>query len=143
MARPKVEVKHFIVCRAARWEGPPGPFTPRTLETVCHRIGVPPETEFPFQLEELWAYLRLFNMNAGAATVPFHLSLLWNDAPGGPRRLRTRPFAQIQYRPSRAVVEPAYSIRPLAFPGLGWYEFRLSREVRLRWGRGESSSHGN
>ncbi|MBN9117765.1 MAG: hypothetical protein J0I06_01100, partial [Planctomycetes bacterium] len=84
MARPKLEVKHFIVCQAAPWDGVPGPHTPRTLEGVCHRYGVPPGTESPFEVEELWSYLRVFNMNAGAATVPFFLALLWTDAPGGP-----------------------------------------------------------
>jgi hypothetical protein len=95
MARPKLDVKHFIVCRASPWEGTPGPTTPRTLETVCHRIGAPPGTEFPFEIEELWAYLRVFNMNAGEATIPFFLGLFWNDAPGGPQRLWTRRFTNI------------------------------------------------
>ncbi|MCI0703626.1 MAG: hypothetical protein L0241_21300 [Planctomycetia bacterium] len=133
MARPKLVIKHFIVCRAAPWEGPPGPHKPRTLEGVCHRIGVPPATEFPFEVEELWSYLRVFNMNAGAATIPFFLTLLWNDAPGRPQRLWTRPYAQIAFRSNRGVVEVAHSIRPVVFPGLGWYEFWLSRELRLRW----------
>ena len=44
MARPKIEVKQFVVCRGAPWEGVPGPRTARTLEGVCHRIGVPPGT---------------------------------------------------------------------------------------------------
>ena len=133
MARPKIEVKHFIVCQAASWEGPAGPHTPRTLEGVCHRIGVPPGTEFPFEVENLWTYLRLFNTNAGAGTVNLHLGLIWTDASGGPRRIGTQPHVRIPFRPDRGVVETAVSVRPIAFPGAGWYEFRLTREVRLKW----------
>src|SRR5687767_5009491 len=133
MARPKLDVKHFIVCRAAPWEGPPGPRTPRTLEGVCHRIVVPPAAEAPYDVEELWTYLRVFNMSAGAATIPFFLALIWSDAPGGPQRLWTRYYADILFRPNRAVVEAAHSVRPIRFPGAGWYEFRLSREHRSRW----------
>jgi hypothetical protein len=133
MARPKLAVKHFVVCQAAPWEGPPGPHTPRTLEGVSYRLGVPPHAEPPFGVGELWAYLRVFNMNAGEATIPFYLALVWNDATGGPQRLWTRPFAQIMFRANRVVVEHARSVRNIVFPGAGWYEFRLSREVRLRW----------
>lgn len=133
MARPKLAVKHFLVCRAAPWDGAPGPHTPRTLEGVCHRLGVPPGTEAPFEVEELWVYLRVFNMNAGAARIPFHLALIWLDAPGSPYRVWTRPLAALTFRPNRGVVEAAYSVRNTSFPGTGWYEFRLSREVRLRW----------
>jgi hypothetical protein len=133
MARPKVDVKHFVVCRAASWDGLPGPRTPRTLEGVCYRYGVPPGTEFPFEVDELWTYLRAFNMNAGASTVPFFLGFIWTDAPGGPQRVWTRRYAQITFRSTHGVVEAAFSIRPVAFPGLGWYEFLLSREVRSRW----------
>jgi hypothetical protein len=133
MTRPKLDAKHFVVCRAVPWDGLPGPHTPRTLEGVCYRYGVPPGTEFPFEVEELWTYLRVFNMNAGAATIPFFLALIWNDAPGSPQRVWTRPYARIPFRSTRGVVEAAFSIRSVTFPGLGWYEFRLSREVRLRW----------
>jgi hypothetical protein len=133
VARPKLDVKHFIVCRAAPWEGLPGPHTPRTLETVCYRIGVPLSAEAPYGIEELWTYLRVFNTNAGAATIPFHLALIWTDAPGSPQRVWTRPLAQITFRPNRGVIEAAYSVRNISFPGSGWYEFRLTREVRLRW----------
>src|SRR4051812_42462375 len=122
MARPKLDVKHFIVCRAAPWDGSPGPFTPRTLEGVCHRIEVPPGAEAPFDVEELWTYLRVFNMNAGTAAIPFHLALIWNDAPGKPQRVWTRPYTRIPFRPNRGVVEAAFSVRSVAFPGLGWYE---------------------
>ena len=133
MARPKIEVKQFVVCRAAPWEGPAGPRTPRTLEGVCHRIGVPPGTEFPFEVENLWTYLRLFNMNAGAGTVPMYLGLIWTDAPRGPRRMWTRSHVRIPFRSDRMVVETAVSVRGIAFPGSGWYEFRLMRELRLKW----------
>lgn len=133
MARPKLAVKHFVVCRAASWEGPPGPRTPQTLEGVCHRIGVTPGVEWPFEVGELWTYLRVFNMNSGEAVIPFYLALIWNDAPGTPRRMWTRPFARITFRVSRGVVELTRSVRGIAFPGPGWYEFRLSREVRLKW----------
>ena len=134
MARPKVSVQHFVVCRAAPWEGPAGPKTPRTLEGVSYRYGVPPGTEFPFEVEELWTYLRLFNMNGGVGSVPFFLALIWQDSSGGSRRVWTRQYARIPFRPNRAVVEAAFSIRPVTFPGPGWFEFRLLREVRLRIG---------
>jgi hypothetical protein len=133
MARPKFDVKQFVVCRAAPWEGQPGPRTPRTLEGVCHRYGVPPGTEFPFEVPELWTYFRVFNTNGGTGVVPLFLSLWWTDAPGGALRVWTRAFTQLNFRPGRGVIEAALSVPLIAFPGPGWYEFRLAREVRLRW----------
>ena len=133
MARPKIDIRHFVVCRAVSWEGPPGPYTLRTLEGVCHRFGVPPGTEFPFEVDEFWTYLRVFNMNAGTGTIPFFLTLLRTGMPGTPQRIWTRPYTQIPFRPGRGVVEAAFSLKRVTFPAPGWYEFRLSREVRLRW----------
>src|SRR5262245_53482844 len=109
MARPKLAVKHFIVCQAVSWQGAPGPHTPRTLEGVCYRLGVPRGAEPPFEVGELWSYLRVFNMNAGEATIPFYLALIWNDAPGSPQRVWTRPYASLPFRASRGVVEFARS----------------------------------
>src|SRR5262245_53704978 len=123
--RPKLAVKHFVVCQAAPWEGPPGPHTPRTLEGVSYRFGVPPGTEFPYEVAELWSYLRVFHLNAGTGTIPFFLSLYWTDAPGGARRIWARPYAAIPFHPNRGVVEMALSIRQFSLPEPGWYEFRL------------------
>ncbi len=133
MARPKVDVRHFLLCRSAPWEGIPGSRTPRTLEGVSHYHAVPPGTELPLEIDELWTDLRVFNMNSGDGRVAFYLSLYWLDSPTGSRRLWTRPYARIPFRSSRGVVEAAYSVGPLRIPGTGWYEFRLLREVRLRW----------
>lgn len=130
MTRPKFDVKHFLVCRAAPWEGSPGP---RTLEGVCHRLGVPPGVEFPFEFDGLWSYLRVFNVNAGEGVVPLYLGLVWTDAPKGPRRLWTRPYAPVTFRANRGVVETAVSLGQVAFPDAGWYEFRLMRDARLKW----------
>ena len=83
MARLKLDVHHFVACRAVPWEGLPGPHTARTLEGVCYRYGVPPGTEFPFEVEELWFYLRLYPRGHQFGTVPLFVRMIWNDVPGG------------------------------------------------------------
>jgi hypothetical protein len=133
MARPKIVVQHFLVCRAVAWDGPAGPHTPRTLEGVSYVFGVPPGTEFPFESEELWLFARLFNENDVAGDRRLFVDMIWMDSPGGARTLLTHDLGRIPFRPGRPVVDHAWSLRQLAFPGPGQYELRLWHRVRWRW----------
>lgn len=62
MARPKFFVQHFVACRNAAWDAPPGHGVTRTLEQVGYVYRVPPGTEAP-ELEEFWLYARLYLTN--------------------------------------------------------------------------------
>src|SRR5690242_11163794 len=125
MARPKFHVQHFIACLNAPWEGIPGPNTPHTLETVSFVYGVPQDTEFPVRFEELWFYCRLFLQNAAGGVREFSIETVWQDAPGGEQVVRTDRLAFVSFRPDRPVVNRAWVMRPIDFPGPGGYEFRL------------------
>src|SRR5687767_12584915 len=119
MARPKFHVQHFLACLNAPWEGPPGPDTPRTLETVSFLYGVPPDAEFPVRFPEFWFYSRLFLQNATSGVRAFSVATIWQDAPGGERVVRTDRLSDIAFRADRPVVNRAWVVRPIEFPGVG------------------------
>jgi hypothetical protein len=130
MARPKFAVQHFMACLNAAWEGSPGPDTAHTLEGVTYAYGVPPDTEFPIRLEELWFYARLFLLNGVGGTRHFTVDTIWSDAPGGDRVVRSDTVTPVTFRPNHPVVNRPWVIRPVEFPGLGRYEFQLFCELR-------------
>jgi hypothetical protein len=125
VAGPKFFVQHFVACLNAPWEGLPGPETPHTLETVAYVYGVPPDAEFPVWFAELWVYARLFSTSAAGGTRDFSVQMIWRDAPGGAWVVRTDILVPVTFRPNRGVVNRAWVIRPVEFPGPGVYEFRL------------------
>jgi hypothetical protein len=137
MARPKFHVQHFMACLNAPWEGLPGPDTPHTLETVAYVYGIPPDAEFPIRFAELWLYARLFLTNGVSGTRDFSVQMVWRDSPSGARLVRTDILTPVTFRPNRPVVNRAWVIRPIDFPGPGGYEFRLLTSIR-QW---SGSSH--
>ena len=132
MAKPKFYVQHFVACLNAAWEGTPGPAAPRTLEGVSHRLGVPTLAEPDFEFEELWLYTRLYRTNLGEGLRGFSVSLVWHDDPAGERVVFTRQLSPVRLSNAYPVASVAWPLRPVAFPGLGLYEFRLLA-IGQRW----------
>jgi len=130
MARPKFSVQHFIACSNAVWEGLPGSNTPRTLEGVIHRFTVAPGAEPSFEFDEIWLYARFFHSNQVEGIRKFSVKIVWLDAPGGSRDVFSRPLSTVRFSNAEPIVNIAWSLRSIAFPGLGRYEFRLRTSSR-------------
>jgi hypothetical protein len=126
VARRKFAVQHFIACRNAPWDGLPGPRATRTLEQVGYFYRVPPGTEAP-EFEEFWLYTRLFLTNGVAGRREFLIEVARSGLPEHPP-FDTRTLGWVDFRPSLPVVNVAWPLRPLRFPSVGEYVFRL--EVR-------------
>jgi hypothetical protein len=134
MARPKFSVQHFVACLSVSWEGFPGSKTARTLEGVIHRFSVATGAEPGFEFDEVWLYARLFRSNQVEGTRQFSVKLVWLDAPGGARDVLSRPLSIVRFTNAEPIVNMAWALRPIEFPGLGQYEFRLRTNVRRRVG---------
>jgi hypothetical protein len=133
MARPKFSVQHFVACLNTAWEGLPGPDTLRTLEGVGYVYRLPPDTEFPFEFDELWLYTRFFLLNSVAGTRTMWIEAVWLDHPTGAQVIATGPSVQVRFSATRNVQNVAMVLRPLRMPGSGRYEFRLMCQTRS-WG---------
>jgi hypothetical protein len=133
MARPKFYVKHFIACQNAAWDGVAGPDTSRTLEGVNYQYRVPPDTEFPFEMPELWLYARFLRTNQAAGEREVTAELWWHDSPTGVVLLTAQPPVAIRFSTARSAVHQTWAFRPLALPGEGLYEFRLMCPSRRPW----------
>jgi hypothetical protein len=125
MARPDIRVQHFIGCLNSPWEGVAGPNTPRTLEGVALYYNVPPDAEPMFEYPEFWLYARLFRMTNQSGKREFSLRVLWNEAPTGPRTIMMERLGKIRFGNFHPHVNAGWALRPMIFPGLGQYEFRL------------------
>lgn len=130
MAKPKFSVQHFVACLNAAWEGLPGPRTARTLEGVHHAFTVSPSAEPPYSFDEIWLYARLFRTDQTEGRRDFSVRTVWLDAPGGAREVLTQRLTPVRLSNAEPVANAAWSIRPMTFPGLGQYEFRLRTRVR-------------
>jgi hypothetical protein len=133
MAKPKFSVQHFIACLNAAWEGSPGSRTARTLEGVHHIFVVPPGAEPPFSFGEVWLYVRLFRTNQSEGRREFSVRLIWLDALGGPQHVFIRPLMPVRFSNQEPVANVAWAVRPVVFPGVGQYEFRLRARTRRKW----------
>jgi hypothetical protein len=133
MARPKFYAKHFVACQNAGWDGPAGPDTARTLEGVNFLWDVPSDTEFPFEMAEFWLYARLVRTGPTVGERELKLELWWHDSPDGLIRLAARPLGPVRFTTERPVVNRAWVMRPLQFPGEGLFEFRLLTNRRRSW----------
>jgi hypothetical protein len=127
MARPKFFVQHFIACRNAAWDGPPGPNTTRTLEQVGFLYRVPPGTEAP-EFEEFWLYARMFVTNGATGRRTFSVEIARTGVPEQ-QAFDTRSLGSVEFRNPTAAVNVAWALRPLRFPSVGDYTFRLMCEV--------------
>lgn len=130
MARPKFVVQHFIGCRNAPWDGPPGPKSTRTLEQVGYYYRIPPGTETP-EFEEFWLYARLFLMNGVSGRREFVVEIARSGVPEHPA-FDVRTLGRVELRGSLPVVNAAWVLRPLRFPSVGEYVFRLMYRVTTR-----------
>jgi hypothetical protein len=134
MARPKIRVQHFLVCRGVEVEGPAGPDNPYTLRNVFYRHFVRPEIEFPTELRELWLFCRLVNLNRGVGTVGFAVEVVWMDSPRGEELICVYPGLAAYFREELGMVSRAWRLSHVPLMGLGGYEFRLrsAPNARLR-----------
>jgi hypothetical protein len=130
MARPKFTVQHFIACLNAAWEGIPGSNTARTLEGVIHKFSVIPGSEPSFEFDDLWLYARFFHRNQVEGIRRFSVKIVWLDAPGGGRDVFSRSLSTVRFTNGDPIVNIAWSLRSITFPGVGRYEFRLRTRNR-------------
>jgi hypothetical protein len=94
---------------------------------------VPPAAEPLFVFDEMWLYARLFRTNQGEGRREFSVRVVWLDAPGAPADVLTRRLTPVRFSNAEPVANAAWALRPVTFPGLGQYEFRLRTRVRWRW----------
>ncbi|HEY3787393.1 MAG TPA: hypothetical protein VGL71_01005, partial [Urbifossiella sp.] len=130
MARPRFHVQHFMACLNAAWEGAPGPRTLRTLEGVGYWHAVPPDTEFPYSELEVWLYARFYRIGdvIDGRRLP-SLVVNWHNAPDGLRKLDTWDLGTVRFSDRNSIINMAWPVRPLLFPGEGLYEFQLLVEI--------------
>ena len=98
---------------------------------MAHRFAVPASAEPPFEFEELWLYARMFRTNQAEGLRTFTARLVWLDSPPGERRVRdVWPLTPVRFTDALPVANVAWAIRPVTFPGLGLYEWRLVTPAR-------------
>lgn len=126
MARPKVRVQHFLACRGVEVEGPVEPDNPYTLHGVMYRFGVSPDTEFPTDLADLWAFCRFVNLSDRTGRVEFSVEVVWLDGRYGEESACYYPGLTAYFRTGMPVASYAWRLRKVTIPGPGRYELRLS-----------------
>jgi hypothetical protein len=132
MARPKIRVQHFLACRGVEVEGSVEPDNPYTLRTVKYGYSVPADTEFPGELEEVWVFCRLLNLNGGTGRVEFVVEVVWIDGPNGEELTCYFPGLTAFFPPGETVLSRAWRFARIRVPGQGRYEFRLRAGRRDR-----------
>jgi hypothetical protein len=131
MARPSFEAHFLVPCRAAVWNGPPGPNTSRNLEDVVYTYRTETPDGFPYETE-FWLFVRLAHHRRRVFTRELFVTLIWLDDPQQRREVCTRPFQTVTFRPNVTVRDIAVSFSAV-YEGPGRYEFRLWHRVVRKW----------
>ena len=125
MARPKVRVQHFLVCRGVEVEGSAGPDNPYTLRTVKYGYELAADIEFPAESDDYWVFCRLINVNAGTGRVDFSVEVVWLDGPGGEELTCFYPGLAAFFQHGEPMKSRVWCLPRVVVPGRGRYEFRL------------------
>ena len=128
MARRKIQVLHFLVCPRITVTTA-GPENPYTLHDVNYRFDFAPDREFPLVEPELWIYARFFN---GRGRANFVVRVFWLDGPNGEEETAMYALPPLLFPGPEAVVNRAWKLAYVRFPGLGRYSFGLAWGMRTR-----------
>jgi hypothetical protein len=137
MAKPRFAVQHFIACPAveAAFAGPGNPYT---LRDVSYTFDVSGNHEWPVRLDGLWVFVRFVNVGRVRRV---GIRVEWLDDPAGPSEVCEFPPWAVRPPANEPVLDRAWRVDAVRFPGLGRYAFEmldarrrpLAREfIRLR-----------
>jgi hypothetical protein len=128
MARSRIQVLHFLVCPRITVTAA-GPENPYTLHDVNYRLDVAPDREFPLVEPELWIYARLFN---GRGRADFAVRMSWVDGPNGEEETAMYALPPLHFSAPAVVINRAWKLAYVRFPGPGRFAFGLSWGLRTR-----------